>query len=308
VAVFGDEHEAVGTAGPRGSYLDFDFPEKGVVENKSDAPVERVAMEDPLKELVVKTKSQKQPQITLFLLLPGDVRDPGEIRGVVAACMLANTVDDVKKTLQGAENSVSWHGLVDFAKQNKMAILCWGSRKLWDPKQNYDDEDMENPDFDEVADAWERGVRQLSEKYGIPNKDYLLWGFSAAAQWSHRLAMRKPQYFLAIHIHIPSSFDRPRPAASSILWLLTTGELEGGYEYSREFVSDCQSLGYPILYKAVPNLAHDDSPAFFRVCADPARGKAALGGGTSRLGWQGWRRAVAGEFPASGLLRQHRQP
>ena len=74
-----------------------------------------------------------------------------------------------------------------------------------------------------------------------------------------RLCLRKPDYFLAVHLHIPSSFDKPPPEAAKVLWCLTTGELEGGYERSKRFLAACQQLGYPIVYKAIVGLGHESS-------------------------------------------------
>jgi hypothetical protein len=113
--------------------------------------------------------------------------------------------------------------------------------------------------FDDVAKAWETAVKELCEKYGIPDRNFLMWGQSGAAQYACRLALRKPDYFLAVHAHVPSSFDRPTPEASTVLWLLTTGEKEGGYPAAKRFFSECRSLGYPIIFKGVPGLGHADN-------------------------------------------------
>jgi hypothetical protein len=111
-----------------------------------------------------------------------------------------------------------------------------------------------------VAGAWERGVRELSDKYGIPSKNFLLWGNCGSAQWAARLCLRKPDYFLAVHVHIASSYDKPTPEAAKVLWCLTIGELEGGYERSKRFVAACRELGYPMVYKAIVGLGHAGHP------------------------------------------------
>ena len=114
--------------------------------------------------------------------------------------------------------------------------------------------------FDDVSKAWAKGVEKLSQKYGMPDKDFLLWGVCGAGQYAARLALRQPQYFLAIHVHMPGSFDKPTPEANRVLWCLTTGELESGYQRSLRFLSACQELGYPIVYKAIVGLGHADHP------------------------------------------------
>jgi len=88
----------------------------------------------------------------------------------------------------------------------------------------------------------------------------LLWGSCGSAQWAQRLCLRKPDYFLAIDIHIPASFDKPTPEAAKVLWCLTTGELYAGYERANKFVKECRQLGYPMVYKAIPGLGHAGHP------------------------------------------------
>ncbi len=156
-------------------------------------------------------------------------------------------------------------GLVKFAQTHTLVILCWGSRTLWSPGTNWEDlpKDVQkrtDATFDDVSKAWAGGVDDLSRKYGIPDRGFLLSGGSGAAQYAARLALRKPEYFLAVRIHIPSSFDKPTPEANRILWCLTTGELESGYERSLRFYDQCRALGYPMIYKAIPGLGHSGHP------------------------------------------------
>jgi hypothetical protein len=181
--------------------------------------------------------------------------------------MLANNVDVLRKLLQG--QATYWgideiRGLYRFADEHKLMILCWGSHRLWDPAKNWDDLSADaayssEQTFDHVAGAWERGVLSLGKDYGLPQNNYLLWGISGSAQYACRLALRKPQYFLAVHVHIPSSFDKPTPEGRKILWCLTTGELEAGHARSLRFYAQCKALGYPIIYKAIVGLGHENS-------------------------------------------------
>jgi len=161
-------------------------------------------------------------------------------------------------------------GILRFAGKRKLVIVCWGSRSLWDPRKNWDELDRDtakqlDATFNDVADAWARGTENLSRRYGMPNRDFLLWGVSGAAQYAQRLALRKPHYFLALHAHIPSSFDKPTSDAAQILWCLTTGENESGYERSLRFLTECRAMGYPILYKAIPGLGHEGHPVADRL-------------------------------------------
>lgn len=216
-------------------------------------------------EHVVKTTNPRHPRITLFLRLPEGVADGSQVKGVLAMCVLANSVGDIRRKLQGDNPSAEMGVLARFADKHKLAILCWGAQVLWRAGASYDELERQtnrelDQAFDVVANAWERGVVELHSKYGIPQENFLLWGICGSAQWAHRLALRKPHRFLAVYIHIPSSFDRPTPEAANVLWLLTTGELDGGYERGSRFFTDCRNMGYPIIYKAIMALGHAGSP------------------------------------------------
>lgn len=266
VIVFGDKDEAQAAAYPAtASAFRLDYPERKLVEDRSAKRAHRKPAMDPLIEHVVRTKNPLMPQITLFLRPPKGVSEAADVRGVMAICLLANGVDEMKRELRKEEMTGDYRGLFGFANEHKLAILAWGSRRLWDPRSNSDELPREkakeiDESLDTVATAWERGVGELGEKYGIPQKNFLLWGSSGSAQWAKRLCLRKPGFFLAIHVHVPSSFDRPTPEAGKVLWCVTTGELESGYERSKHFVAECKKLGYPIVYKAIPGLGHARHP------------------------------------------------
>lgn len=266
VIVFGDRHEVEAACYPKKEdYLLLDFPEKKLAFDKTGKKPTRNAAMDPLIEYVVHTRSQAQPKITLFLRPPSGVTDAKEVKGVLAISMLAGNIEIIKRALQQKEMTGDYSGLLSFANRHKLAVLIWGSNRLWDPSKNYDQMTREaaahmDQTFDVVADAWERGVKELSETYGIPDRDFLLWGACGSAQWAQRLCLRKPDYFLAVNIIIPGSFDKPTPEAAKVLWCLTTGELYGGYERSNRFVRECRDLGYPMVYKAIPGMGHDIHP------------------------------------------------
>ena len=265
VVVFGDKAGASAMSCPNESLFSVTYPEKDLVEGKTGTKVERQAAMDPVIVHVVKTGNPSQPQITLFLRPPDGVTNASEIKGVLAACVLANNVDDIKRQLQARNPTEEVNGLMRFADRHKLAILCWGSQTLWNPGANYDELQLRKAReldraFDQVARAWERGVHEFHEKYGIPERNFFLWGICASAQWAHRLAMRKPDYFLAAYIHLPSSFDQPTPEAAKILWMLTAGELDGGYDRSVQFYQACRAAGYSMVYKPIVGLGHAGSP------------------------------------------------
>ncbi len=268
VVVFGDKHGAAGVVYPRGKVASYDFPERVQV----DAPqeVERRAAADTMVEHVVETENTKQPKITLFLCPPDGMDDLSDAEGILAVCLLANNVEEIRRRMLGMAPDPALDGVRKFAKQHNLVILCWGSRSLWDPRKSWDEQSRDvtrelDETFDDVAKAWSKGVNYLSRKYGVPERGFLLWGESGAAQYACRLALRKPEYFLAVHVHIPSSFDKPTPEARRVLWCLTTGENEGGYERSLRFLSACRGLGYPIVYKAIVGLGHQGHPLATRL-------------------------------------------
>lgn len=265
VVVFGDQQGADAATLPSGGIIErYDFPERSMYEAKNQT-VDRKAAMDPVIEHVVKTGNPKQPQITLFLRPPIGMTDASQAKGVLALCMLANRVEDLRRQLQAVDSGDEIGGILKFAEKHQLLILCWGSRSLWNPGKNWDEQSKEvnkemDESFDEVSAAWSKGVEQLARKYGFPDHDFLLRGSSGSAQYAARLALRKPQYFLAIHAHIPSSFDMPTPEANRVLWCLTTGERESGYERSLRFYKGCRELGYPMIYKAIIGLGHAGHP------------------------------------------------
>ncbi|MDR0532552.1 MAG: hypothetical protein LBH01_01200 [Verrucomicrobiales bacterium] len=266
LVVVGDKNEvAVKFYPERGDSPEFyEFWEKDVYLKPKQKDVTGKPKMEPVMQHMVLTKNPKQPRITLFFCPPEGVTDASELNGVIAYCMLGDGAENLVRKIQRQDNDDGLNYLREFAKQQKLGLLMWGSTRLWDPQKNYTEYERKqykelDESFEAVASAWEEGLLYFHNTYGIP-KDYLLLeGFSGSAQWAHRLAMRKPEYFLAVHIHIPSSFDKPRVEASKILWCVTTGELEGGYESSKTFYADCRALNFPIIYKAIPKLGHQDS-------------------------------------------------
>ena len=210
-------------------------------------------------EHVVKTKVKGYEQLTLYLRLPVD----GRPKGVLCLCLLANALSDIHDNLQRGAAGYLGRSL-DFADRHGFAVVAWGARCLWDSTRNWDE--ISRPEakridanFDLVAKAWDDGITYLVQKHGLPPSGYLMSGSSGAAQYAQRLAMRCPKRFWAVHAHIPSSFDMPTKGGSAILWCVTTGENELGYERSRRFFKLARAMFYPIIYKAYPGLAHEGS-------------------------------------------------
>ena len=262
IIVFGDRNEVAVSSypvQPAVNYREYSFPEYNIYQNP--VKVSRLKAQNPLIEYVAQTRVDSNPQITFFLRKPIGIDSFSEAKGVLAICVLSSGVDQIKKLLQEAEKRHDLSEILQFAEDNKLIILCWGSQSFWNSKKNWDD--LTKEEYNEIdrrasqlADAWEKAVKHIARKYDFTVEDLIFCGFSGAAQYAMRLVMKKPDYFLAVHIHIPSSFDEPVPEANKVLWCLTTGECEIGYKRSIRFLQQAQTLHYPIVYKAIPGLGH----------------------------------------------------
>ena len=215
---------------------------------------------EPILEREENTYNPVQPKLHLYLRRPLSAQKAdGKIEGVLAFCTWTKEKNSLIGRLQNKDDF-----LVRYAEEHRLALLTWDTAQAWSAKESADQRSQQENfqddlGFDKLANAWERGVHVLCQDARLPENDFLLYGISRGAQWAHRLALRKPAHFLAIHIHINSSYDWPTPAAKNVLWLQTTGEREAGYEAARRFYARCRDLGYPIIFKAGENLGHSDS-------------------------------------------------
>lgn len=203
-----------------------------------------------------KLNARNYPQITLFLRKPPGVDKP---RGVLCLCLLGNTPEEIGEKI--CKGRGGWYA---FAEERGLAILGWGSRRLWDPNLNWSELPKAraraiDESFDAAATGWDHAVRWFAQHHGIPESGFLMYGSCGAGQFVQRLALRKPERFLAVHMNLPGSFDRPYKDGNRVLWCLTTGErLDGGYARSLEFFSTVRDLRFPIIYKAYPGQSHRD--------------------------------------------------
>lgn len=260
LVVFGDTNEISTATYPQIKISELYFNEKSILSKQGRSNYERMRTINPLIDFTLRTPTEKYPKITFILRLPKNKNIPG----LCAVCLLANSIEDIKKELLYPKSS-EISEIIKFADKHNLALLCWGSRPLWDRTKNWTEQEnteykIYDKTFDEIASSWSYGVNQLCKKYNIPSDNILLWGTSGAAQFAMRLALRRPNKFLAISLHIPSSFDKPTKNGKDILWCLTTGELEPGYNRSLEFYSKCVlECDYSIIYKAIVGLGHSSS-------------------------------------------------
>ncbi len=181
------------------------------------------------------------------------------VRGVLAICTWEKELPNLKKNLSIQESH--YKHLIRFADENNLAVITWanfGGYLVSTSTDELPEVRMRNYDImfnDRLAD-WEKGFKRVLNKYLLPKNAIMMYGFSGGAQIAHRIALRKPQYFSGIHIHINSSYDIPTPKGKDVLWLVTTGELEYGYQAATRFYQKMIDLGYRVIFKAGENLGH----------------------------------------------------
>jgi len=224
--------------------------------------------------------------ITFFLRMPsswdgeGPARDVfgrrvPTVRGVLALCSWRAEPADVQEMLDRRGRFQHYLG---WAERNRMAVITWTNFRGYTIRESGDElseEDRDRVDeaFDDRVTEWERGFRRLCRKFGLPEENVLIYGLSGGGQLAHRLALRAPEHFFAVHIHVNSSYDLPRRGGEEMIWMVTTGTLEAGYPAAKRFYRQALDLGYHMIFKAEENLGHSDSPAnrklslaFFDFC------------------------------------------
>ena len=266
VVVFGNSNGVVAASVPDDRQDKFAYAERDLVAKTLLSPDVEITDGNemaPLIEQKVESDNPAYPAFTLLMHLPHGVTDPKNVKGVLAICMIANSVTEIRNKLNAIKPENDPDAYFAFAESHQLAIVAWGARWVWSSYANFDELNQDqartwDDSFQKLANAWDHGIQLLVDQYGIPDRDYLMYGFCAGGEWVHRLALHKPERFLAVQMHISTSYDAPTPEASHILWLLTTGELDSGCDRARRFYSAATDLKYPIIFKAIIGLGHTD--------------------------------------------------
>ena len=227
-----------------------------------------------ITEETFSTRLRAPAEMHFFIRWPAGVWEGGDVAGVLCYCTWQDSPEALRQQLggrmpEGERNPAA--STIEFADQHRLAVMAWTlGAGFWDRGVSADEQERARARFydrlfSEVVDTWEGSVRRVVRRHNLPEDGWLMWGTSRGAQWAHRLALRKPQYFKAVAIHINSSYDAPTPAAAGIWWLATTGELENGYEAGKRWFQQCRELGYPIIFRGDPNRAHNTSPESERL-------------------------------------------
>jgi len=298
VVVFGNSIGAVAAAVPDGQEPMLDYPEKQLVARTllaPDVPLTDTMAAAALVEVKVDCGNPRYPAFTLLMHLPHGVTRARDVNGVLAMCTIADSVGQIRDRLNAIKASGDPNPYYAFAESHKLAIVAWGARWVWSSYANFDELNRYqihawDNNFEQLADAWDRGIEQLVQNDGLPDHDYLMYGLCAGGEWVHRLALHKPDRFLAVQMHISTSYDEPTPGAGRVMWLLTTCELDVGWDRARRFYTAARAMNYPIIFKAVMGVGHADSPVadrlgirFFEYAlAEKARRDAANAGDLAR--------------------------
>ena len=188
-------------------------------------------------------------ELNLHLLRP-----PGGVaKGVVAISMYGD---------RGLESDLSQGSgrlgfLIDLARERQFAVVAFGKPGGgWD--RNVNSSEMSPRDAAEqdrkmsgLARDWSQAARRLAAKYDLPLEGWLLYGMCGGAQFAHRLALREPRLFRAVHAHYGGSYDTPTAQGRSVLWLVTTRADEPVYVEAQKFYRECVAADYRIILKGV---------------------------------------------------------
>ena len=210
-------------------------------------------------------KVESLEDIHFYIRMPQSLQSGEQVRGVLVFMTYISKPAELKKWLLGKNG----HPLVLFAEKHKLAVVTSTTATVYSISNSFNDKSRNrftlDNDMERSARAWNRAMKVICQKYQLPEQDFLAYGISRGAQWVHRLALREPQRFLAIHAHVNSSYEEPIAQAKTVLWLITTGDREYGYPAARAFYQKCRTLGYPIVFKAQGNLGHESSPEIERL-------------------------------------------
>lgn len=214
-------------------------------------------------------KKSKVEEITYLIRMPSAwTKEKNEmaeksktpcVRGVIAICTWDKEPERMRKNLSYWNSEFKY--LIQFADDNNIAVITWtnfGGYLISTSSDEMTEKQSKDYDyiFNDRLSEWEIGFRRALHKYNLPRNATMLYGFSGGAQIAHRIALRKPDYFSGIHIHVNSSYDTPTPKAKNLVWLVTTGELEYGYPAATRFYQKMIDLGYAVIFKAGENLGH----------------------------------------------------
>lgn len=230
-------------------------------KKESVAPIAQKKTRVPppsIKKIVVETRLDEQPKLNFFIRIPGRTVSGAEIpNGVLCFCTWEMEDHSLLDRLKRGDDP-----LVQYADRRNLTMITWNTAPLLPQGARTAELNEKNMaelegKYDRIAESWVKGIERICREHNLPRKNFLLQGVSRGANYAGRIAMRHPDYFLAVNIHIAGSYDPPDGnGAGKILWLVTAGELDDGYPAARQFYEQARKKKYPILIKAGAGLGH----------------------------------------------------
>lgn len=215
-------------------------------------------------------------ELTFFVKLPPKATRGADVSGVFAFCTWDSDPKHIRDVL--TEKPTDKPGgigmqIMKYAAKENLTVVSWttfASKKAFDKTRSFDEMTRREAAqfdraFDRVARTWRRGVDEMTKDYQLPKNKWLLYGMSRGGQWAHRIALREPDLFAAVHVHINSSYDQPSADATQVRWLVTTGELEAGYPAAKRFYAAAMANKYTMIFHAEPKLGHENHPNIDRL-------------------------------------------
>ena len=193
-----------------------------------------------------------QKDLNLYLRRPTSLAAGEPVKGVLAICKYGER--NIEMDLSNGSRHFGY--LVQFANERGLAVVAFGqpAKKGWD--KNVSSADLSSRDarkqdaaLDRMAREWSRIISRFATKHDLPDRGWLLYGICGGAQYAHRIALRQPQHFRAVHVHWGGSYDVPTHEGSSILWLVTSWADEPAYVAAQRFFRGCVKENYRVILK-----------------------------------------------------------
>ncbi len=226
---------------------------------------------------IVNTGIAKQPQIFLLARLPellpvdvdrsADRTPPGTPpKGLIIRVTHFTSPEGLFSLLNSNDP------IMQVAKKHNLAVLTFTTETHWQTHRSYDqinrwEQQEQDRNFDRLAASWRQGVMKMVSAFNIPAEGFLMYGYSRGAHYSHRLVLREPRIFQAVHVHVGNSYDRPNLGASDVVWLISTGDMDRGEKNALQFYRNCARMNYPAIFQRSRGLGHSQSARTISMAA-----------------------------------------
>lgn len=107
-------------------------------------------------------------------------------------------------------------------------------------------------------------IKELEKEFQIDEKKVFMAGFSGGAQFTHRFALRHPEYINSAIVLAAGSYDYPANSASAkrIKFLVGVGANDSErLEITKKFAEQLKNNGYQVKFEIFPNVGHEAPPA-----------------------------------------------